>query len=179
MTTNKYSEDDVTAAINTAARRMIDTPEPHDLRARVMARVAVTERRSLAWGWRLALAGGSISAAVIIGVALWNSSAVPVTTVAPTQTSAQANPTLASSAHPTEAMQPSSPVVSTASTRRARILHAVTVSAAELEWRERAVPALEAIDPLHVEPLTHESIGIESIDIAPLVVAPLTVTAIR
>lgn len=182
MTTNKYSDDDINAAINIAARRMMDTAEPQELRARVMARVAVAERRSFGWSWRLAMAGGGIGAAVIMTVALWPSSTGRSTIASPVLNTAQTNPAVAApvlATHPTDSTIGASPVVSTMATRRARTSKAITVSAAEMEWRERAVTALEAIDPLHVEPLTHESIGIESIDIAPLVVAPLTVTAIR
>ena len=81
-------------------------------------------------------------------------------------------------ANPTDTAIPSSPLLSTASVQGAA-LRGVTfeVSAAELEWRSRAVQALDEVAALTMEPLEQSRLSINPIDITPLSVAPVTVPA--
>ena len=58
-----------------------------------------------------------------------------------------------------------------------RTAQTLTVSADELEWRARAVPALAELDALHVAPMQNTELTVAPLDIAPLTVPPLaTVT---
>lgn len=165
--------DEITVAINVAARRMTAAPPSPALRARVMSRIDVLDRRATAvrWGWRLAMAGGAIGAVALSTAVMWHeptASVPPVVDVA-----ASATPSTAPIAAPPVLTTPDVTIVVPMPQRAAQT--AFAVSAAELEWRARAVPALAEPDALHVEPLQQPALTVAPLDIAPLTVSPLVV----
>jgi hypothetical protein len=169
---NESLRDDVTIAINVAARRMTAAAPSTELRARVMSRIDVLDRRASAvrWGWRLAMAGGAIGAVALSTAVMWHeppASVPPVVDVA-----ASATPPAAPAAAPAVLTAPNVTVIVPMPQRAP---HTVVVSAAELEWRARAVPALAEPDALHVAPLQHTELTVAPLDIAPLTVPPLAV----
>ena len=176
MTPTHPTSDHINAAINVAARRMTSAPPSGNLATRVMTHIERLDDRARRsrWGWRFAIACGAIGAVALTTVVLWKTPAVKIA----------GEPQLAATApnvvaNPTTAPIVSSPVLSTVSVKHAaRRGITFAVSAAELEWQARAVPALERPDALQVEPLTRPEIAVEAIDITPLSVAPLTVTAL-
>lgn len=171
MTRAPFSADEINTAVNTAARRMTSVPPSADLRARVMRRIDAAQPR---WGWRLAIAGGAIGAVTLTTAVLWRT---PGSSNVNAPVTAQAA-SIAQNAgvNPTPAPVVSSPLLSTASAQRAATRQAVfTPSAEELEWRARAVQALEQPAALVIEPLEQPRLSIDPIDITPLSVAPLTV----
>lgn len=178
MTPARFSSDELNAAINTAARGMTSSTPSPELRARVLSQLDAAQPR---WGWRLPIAGGAIaSVAILVALQLvapkpeapaMVAVASPMTTgpVPPKPT-----PEALAKADPTAAPIASSPLLSTVSVRRAATRTTVfSPSAAELEWRARAVQALEQPAALVVEPLEQQRLSIDPIDITPLTVAPL------
>ena len=178
MTPARFSLDELNAAINTAARGMTSaTPSP-ELQARVMAKIDAAQPR---WGWRLAVAGGAIAGVAIL-VATLRVSPKPdapamVAVASPMTTgpvSPKPTPEALAKADPTAAPIASSPLLSTVSVQRAATRTTVfSPSAAELEWRARAVQALEQPAALIVEPLDQPRLSIDPIDITPITIAPL------
>ncbi len=154
-------------------------PSP-ELRARIMSRIDAAQPR---WGWRLAIAGGAIGAigAVILAATLRvspTSEAPAMVAVASPMTagpvSPKPTPEALAKADPTATTIASSPLLSTVSMQRAATRTAVfSPSAAELEWRARAVQALELPAALIVEPLEQPRLSIDPIDITPITIAPL------
>lgn len=181
-TQNRFSADDVNAAVNRAAREMTDFTASPNLRDRVMAQIE--ERPRANWLWRFAIAGGTISAAALAVVVLWRA---PQTVSAP-QPIALAERVApepsgefvaaAAKANPTAADIASSPAVSMKSIQRVSQWRVVIEeSAAERDWRARGIAALETPEALTVQPLNADRTVIAPIDIAPLGVAPIRITA--
>jgi len=173
------SPDQINAAINTAARQMTSAAPSSDLRARVMSRIDVSDATRPRWGWRLAIAGGAIATLVAIAATYDLGGRFASPTETGVSVAGKTTPEVVHPTNPTAATVPSSPVLSTASVQRiASRSTAFEVSAAELEWRARAVQALDEVAALTVDPLEQSGLSINPIDITPLSVAPLTVPAI-
>lgn len=174
MTRAPFSANDITTAINTAARRMTSAPPSSELHARVMSKIDAPQPR---WGWRLAIAGGAIaSVAIVVAIQLASPAAPGLVSPKPPQEVVSS----AAEAKPTATTIASSPVLSMASASGAATSRTVFApSAGQLEWRARAVQALEQPAALVVEPLDATRQQIEPIDITPLSVAPLTVPVLN
>lgn len=179
MTFRQHTTDELNTAINIAARQMTTTPASPELRAKVMARIAVQPR----WGWRLAFAGGALGAAALTAAVMWPArhTAVPAPVDLAATAASAASAALALTSEPAN-MPPlraegiaSTDVVIVRMPRRT--VSAFAVPAGEAEWRTRALPALETPDPLHVAPLQHADLTVAPIEIAPLTVPPLSSTA--
>lgn len=164
---------DVDVVIDDAAARMTDAAPSDDMRARVMTRIAMARRSRMPW--RYVLAGGALAGAVLIGVvALRSASPVAVPDADSTRASASPDPT-----HVPVVSSPL-PSVNTARVERASARPSarvagttVAMSAADVEWRARATPALARPEPLEVKSLELRSIDITPLDVAPLVVPAL------
>lgn len=177
MTPARFSSDELNAAINTAARQMTSAAPSPELRARIMSRIDAAQPR---WGWRLAIAGGAIGAVILAATLRVSpkSEAPAMVAVASPMTTGPASPKptpeALAKADPTGSPVASSPLLSTVSMQRAATRTAVfSPSAAELEWRARAVQALELPAALIVEPLEQPRLSIDPIDITPITIAPL------
>lgn len=165
MTFRQHTTDELNAAINIAARQMTTTPSSPELRARVMARIAVQSRWG--WGWRLAFAGGAIGAAALTAAVMWPTQ--PTAVPALVDVAATAAPAAAPIAL-REVVTASDSVVVPMPQRAAQ---AFAVTTSELEWHARSVPALAEPDALHVAPLLNTELTVAPIEIAPLSVPPL------
>lgn len=113
--------------------------------------------------WRYLFAGGAIASVALIALV-----SGPFNPTIPNPTISNPtviNPTVVKPAlaHPTAASQVSSPIASVN----------YAISTAEIEWRARATPALDLVEPLEMK-----SLELKSIDITPLGVAPLMVSAL-
>lgn len=167
FSTQSPDEVDVHLAINTAARHMTSASHSPELRARVMSRIDAAQPR-WHWGWRLAMAGGAIGAVALTTAVMWHeqpASAPSVLDVASAATAAVipvATPEVLTAPGVTIIVPMPQPARQT-----------FAVSAAELEWRARAVPALAEPNALHVAPLEHTELMVTPLDIAPLTVPPL------
>ena len=177
MTFRQHTTDELDIAINIAARQMTTTQTSPELRARVMARIAVTQPR---WGWRLAFAGGAIGAAALTAAVMWPAPHAAVPAPADLAASA-ASAALALTTAPIETPAlraegfSATDIVVVPMPRR--MVQAFAAPASELEWRTRAVPALETPDALHVAPLQHTELTVAPMEIAPLTVPPLSTAA--
>ncbi|MEI6244845.1 MAG: hypothetical protein WCQ64_07335 [Acidobacteriota bacterium] len=160
MTPARFTADELNAAINTAARRMTSATPTSDLRARVMSQIDAPRTR---WGWRLAIAGGALGVVALTTAVMWHGQPASVPTVVDMASSA-------TSAAMPEIVTATDAVVVPMPQRAARTF---TVTASELEWRARAVPALAEPEALHVAPLTNTELTVAPLDIAPLTVPPL------
>jgi hypothetical protein len=160
MTRAPFTSDELNAAINTAARRMTHAAPSSDLRVRVMSRIDAAQPR---WGWRLAIAGGAIGAVALSTAVMWRGqpSSVPAAIDVASSATPAAMPAV---------LTATDTVVVPMPRRAARTF---TVTASELEWRARAVPALAEPDALHVAPLQNTELTVTPLDIAPLTVPPL------
>ncbi len=171
MTRAPFSADDISAAINTAARRMTSAAPSGNLRARVMTHITRLDNRARRrrWGWRLAIAGGAIGAAAL-------TTAVPCkppeATPAPT-TSASIAVGASAETTPTFWVAPPSHVTVVTIIGVPGRATVLASSAGEIGWEARAVPRLHAPDALEIDRIDQSSLNIEPIDIAPLVVPPL------
>lgn len=179
---------DIDAVIDNAAARLTDAAPSDDLRARVMARIAMAHRSRMPW--RYVLAGGALVGAALIGV-VGLRSASPVAMPGADSTRASAAP------DPTHVPLASSPLPSVTTARveqehagtsaRATVANVTSVTnvanvtgvansamgAAETAWRARATPALARPAALEVDSLELRSIDITPLGVAPLVVPPL------
>lgn len=164
MSSPRFTPDELNAAINTAARRMTAATSSPDLRDRVMSRIAATPRWH--WGWRLAMAGGAIGAVALSTAMLWDRQPLPAAITTDVASSAPPSATVAEDIAlraPDVAVTVPMPHAATA----------FSVSATELEWRARSVPALGEPDALHVAPLPSLELTVTPINIEPLSVPPL------
>ncbi len=162
--------DRIDFVISDAATRMTSAKPSDALRANVLSRIAVERPARFAWRW--VFAGGAVASVALMAVLSWPSNpTIPNSTIS--------NPTVINpriinaSTNPTTIVGSASSTTSVVSTARIERTVQYAPSAAELEWRARATPALDHLDPLEVK-----SLELKSIDITPLGVAPLTVPAL-
>lgn len=160
MTPARFTSDELNAAINTAARQMTSAAPSPELRARVLSTLDAAQPR---WGWRLAIAGGAIGVVALTTAVMWHGQPASVPTVVD----------MASSATPAAMPEIVTATDTVIVPMPQRVARTFTVTASELEWRARAVPALAEPEALHVAPLTNTELTVAPLDIAPLTVPPL------
>ena len=166
-------------SIDRIAREMVDVEPSADLEARIRARVraAQTERapRDIAWwGWRVAMPVAA-AAVVTIAIALRG----PASEVEPAEISSAPIQTA-------QAPAPAAPVTADATPRsekaivrvvnrsRASQTQTAQLSAEELAWMERRMPALEPVTALQMDHLGANTIQPEPLAITPLIMPPVT-----
>jgi hypothetical protein len=161
--------------IDRIAREMVDVEPSADLEARIRARVRAAQPGPTTpwWVWRVAMPAAA--AAVVMF-------AIVVRSPRPTVINSE---TTSASAQPAGAAQPAStataPAVVKTASAAARVVRTSSrqkpegsvLSAEELAWMERRMPALDPVNALHVDRL-----GVESIQPEPLAITPLTMTPV-
>ena len=159
--------------IDRIARAMVDVEPSVDLEARIRARVReVQPARSVAWlSWRVAaplVAAAAIALALVVR-SLESRVQSPETRIA--VQSATGLPTEAQNANVGPEVVKTSllPKISTSRLSKA----ASTLSAEELAWMERRVPALDPVNALQVDHLRVDSIQPEPLAITPLTMSPV------
>jgi hypothetical protein len=167
--------------IDRIAREMVDVEPSLDLEARIRARIREAAPAQTAWWtWRIAAPLGAIASLaiafmVVQGPGLVRRSAEreggsgvqsPVTRVAVQEVGA-----LPSVAAPAGALSKAGPGVVKTSQRRKS--PASVLSAEELAWMERRLPALDPVNALQVDHLRMDSIQPEPLAITPLTMTPV------
>ena len=154
--------------IDDVARRLTEVVPPADLRARVIAQLA--DRPSPWRAWRPAVAAATVLIAVA-GFGLQRRFTVAQTAGLPLP----ASPALVRDIGGA-ALVPAA--VTTAPLRPRRVAKPAIISAAELAWRARVIPAIAAAQPLAAESIQPASLTLPLLELKPLVNTPVTVAPI-
>jgi hypothetical protein len=149
--------------VDDVAAGMTAAPPPPHLRARVLARLEAPTHR--AWTWKLA----PIAAlAAIVTIAVMARRPEPQTS-GPDRSIASSAPLGPAALPPAE--QVSAPILTVKpAPRPSGRIHQPT--AAELAWRERAIPALGVIDPIALADIQPTPLTIPQLEVKPLTAAP-------
>jgi hypothetical protein len=167
--------------IDRIAREMVDVEPSAELEARIRARVRAEEpkRVSVWWVWRVAMPVAAVAAVVIMVFVLRNPGSEvkspEFVTAGHSPTSQLPNvPTSEHASVPTSkrpnvqtSKRPNVPTSQSASVRTAQL------SAEELAWMERRMPALDPLTALQVDHLRLDSIQPEPLAITPLTMPPV------
>jgi hypothetical protein len=179
-------ETDVDQLVNDVARRMTAGDPARDLRERVISRIA-RPAPGVRFRWAPTLA---VAAAALIVVGWWlrtpsRTTDAPATMTTVTVTATRTTGASASSAIASVSRGRSGSAniatldIANRGVARAHVVQprVVTPAMSETEraWRERAIPALPAVDPLVIEELAHPAATIAPLEIEPLVTPPLAV----
>jgi hypothetical protein len=162
--TSKLSDD----FIAHIARAMTDAEAPARLRARVMAGIDQSPAPRRLW-WVPVFATAAVAVTI---VALWPRSQAPALPALPSLVAESAPIALDAASLTNEAAAPSTTRSGSAGARRVNVSDAKP-SAEELEFRARAIPALDRPAPLAVEAIQPQPLSIPL-----LVISPLSSTAV-
>ncbi|MCC7186256.1 MAG: hypothetical protein IT185_08460 [Acidobacteria bacterium] len=161
--------------ITRAARTMIAGDPPPDLQARITRRLdAESQSRPAVTGWRVVAAMATAVATVVIVFAVRSSEG-------PGSRGPEVRgevPAVRGPEVPESAISPSPQLPISTSPQLpistpTRLPSYRSLSAAELDWMARRIPALEMIEPLAVDRMTTQSIQPEAMLITPLTITPL------
>lgn len=158
------------ALIDIVARQMTEGDAPSGFRARVVARLTVPRRA----GWLRAAMPAAAGAALVFAWLLGRAPVqrLPIDTPMPKPAFATA------SASPLPMNATAVSARSIRSARSGEAARAVPMSAEELAWWSRAVPPLQAADPLVLSSIQPSALSIAPITVDPIVSERIALTPI-